>query len=39
MKAKGLNTDDRIFLSDRAHVDFDLHQEVDGLEEGELGKA
>lgn len=38
LKEKGLNTDDRIFLSDRAHVDFDLHQAVDGLEEVELGK-
>ncbi len=38
IKAKGLNTDNRIFLSDRAHVDFDLHQVVDGLEEVELGK-
>lgn len=38
LKEKGLKTDDRIFLSDRAHVDFDLHQAVDGLEEVELGK-
>jgi adenylosuccinate synthase len=38
LKEKGLNTDDRIFLSDRAHVDLDLHQAVDGLEEVELGK-
>ena len=37
LKQKGLKTDDRIFLSDRAHVDFDLHQAVDGLEEIELG--
>lgn len=38
LKEKGLKTDERIFLSDRAHVDFDLHQAVDGLEEVELGK-
>ena len=37
VQAKGLKTDDRIFLSDRAHVDFDLHQAIDGLEEVELG--
>lgn len=28
---------ERIFLSDRAHIVFDLHQLVDGLEEVELG--
>jgi len=38
LKEKGLNSDDRIFLSDRAHVDFDLHQAVDGAQEIELGK-
>jgi adenylosuccinate synthase len=27
----------RIFISDRAHIVFDLHQLVDGLEEVELG--
>ncbi|KAF1956750.1 Adenylosuccinate synthetase [Byssothecium circinans] len=34
---KGLKTEDRIFISDRASVVFDLHQLVDGLEEVELG--
>ncbi|KAF2403651.1 adenylosuccinate synthetase-like protein [Trichodelitschia bisporula] len=38
LKEKGLNTEGRILLSDRAHVDFDLFQAVDGLEEVELGK-
>ncbi|KAF2433354.1 adenylosuccinate synthetase-like protein [Tothia fuscella] len=38
VKKKGLKTDDRIYISDRAHVDFDLFQAVDGLEEIELGK-
>ncbi|KAK7542124.1 adenylosuccinate synthetase-like protein [Phyllosticta citribraziliensis] len=35
----GLDYSDRIFVSDRAHVVFDLHQKVDGLEEVELGNA
>ena len=39
LQAKGLSTDGRIFISDRAHVVFDLHQLVDGLEEVELGKS
>jgi adenylosuccinate synthase len=39
LKEKGLNYEDRIFISDRAHVDFDLFQAVDGLEEVELGKG
>jgi adenylosuccinate synthase len=34
---KGLDATDRIFISDRAHLVFDLHQLVDGLEEVELG--
>ena len=34
---KGLETDGRILISNRAHVVFDLHQLVDGLEEQELG--
>ncbi|KAI4172251.1 MAG: hypothetical protein LQ343_003686 [Gyalolechia ehrenbergii] len=36
---KGLNTESRIFLSDRAHVVFDLHLLIDGLQEGELTEA
>ena len=39
LKQKGMNPDGRIFVSDRAHVVFDLHQLVDGLEEQELGKG
>jgi adenylosuccinate synthase len=35
----GLNTKDRIFISDRAHVVLDLHQLADGLEEVELGEG
>ena len=39
LKSKGLNTEGRIFVSEAAHVVFDLHQRVDGLEEAALGKA
>lgn len=38
LETKGLNTaGKRIFISDRAHVCFDLHSVVDGLEEAGLG--
>ncbi|OAG11198.1 Adenylosuccinate synthetase [Paraphaeosphaeria sporulosa] len=37
LDAKGLHTDGRIYISDRAQVVFDMHQLVDGLEEVELG--
>jgi adenylosuccinate synthase len=40
LEAKGLqDVRSRIFISDRAHVVFDLHQLVDGLEEVELGAS
>ena len=39
MKGKGLDTNGRIFVSEAAHILFDLHQRVDGLEEAALGKA
>lgn len=35
----GIDTQDRVLISDRCHVDLDLHTKVDGLEEVELGKA
>lgn len=36
---KGLkNWKDRLYISDRAHLVFDLHQEIDGLVEGQKGK-
>jgi len=35
----GVNTQGRIFISDRCHVVLDLHQSIDGLEEVELGKG
>lgn len=34
---KGLKCDNRLFVSDRAHLVFDFHQVVDGLKEVELG--
>ncbi|PMD51910.1 Adenylosuccinate synthetase [Hyaloscypha bicolor E] len=38
LEAKGLkDVRSRILISDRAHIVFDLHQLVDGLEEVELG--
>lgn len=40
LEAKGLeNVRSRIYISDRAHIVFDLHQLVDGLEEVELGEG
>lgn len=39
LENKGIQTKDRILVSDRCHVDLDLHTKVDGLEEVELGKA
>ena len=35
----GLNTTDRLFISDRAHIVLDLHQLADKLEEHELGQG
>ncbi|RPA72087.1 Adenylosuccinate synthetase [Ascobolus immersus RN42] len=37
-QSKGLNTEGRIKISNRAHIVLDLHRTVDGLEEEELGK-
>ncbi|KAL2352261.1 adenylosuccinate synthetase-like protein [Cryomyces antarcticus] len=39
LEKHGLDTTDRIFISDRAHVTLDLHTLVDGLEEVELGQG
>jgi adenylosuccinate synthase len=39
LEEKGVKYKDRLFLSDRAHIDFDLHTVVDGLEEVELGES
>lgn len=38
IEAKGIkDARDRIYVSDRCHINFDLHAAVDGLEEIELG--
>ncbi|CAK9229716.1 unnamed protein product [Sphagnum troendelagicum] len=37
LEARGLLCTDRIFVSDCAHLLFNLHQTVDGLPEAELG--
>ena len=37
LEAQGLNSANRLFISDRAHLVFDFHQIVDGLKEIELG--
>jgi adenylosuccinate synthase len=38
LEAKGLTgLRDRLYVSDRAHVNLDLHSLVDGLQETELG--
>lgn len=36
LEAKGVNLDGRLVVSDRAHLLFDMHMEVDGLRESEL---
>jgi len=36
LKKKGISVDGRLLLSDRAHLLFDLHKEIDGLREAEL---
>lgn len=35
---KGIDYDGRVYISDRAHVVFDFHQEVDGRQETTLGR-
>ena len=39
LQEQGIKTEGRIFISDRAHVLFDLHKRIDGLEEKALGGA
>jgi adenylosuccinate synthase len=38
LEKHGIAYDNRILISDRCHIDLDLHTKVDGLEEVELGK-
>ena len=39
LEKAGVDVKGRLFISDRAHVVFDLHQRVDNLEEKALGAA
>ncbi|GAA0138338.1 ligase [Lithospermum erythrorhizon] len=39
LEANGVSCKGRILVSDRAHLLFDFHQEVDGLREEELAKS
>ncbi|KAH7653782.1 Adenylosuccinate synthetase protein [Dioscorea alata] len=39
LEANGVSCKGRILVSDRAHLLFDFHQEVDGLREAELAKS
>ena len=39
LKKKGIKYEGRLFISDRAHIVFDFHQEIDGLKEQELGRG
>ncbi|GAB2266986.1 Adenylosuccinate synthetase 2, chloroplastic [Dionaea muscipula] len=39
LESNGVSCKDRILVSDRAHLLFDFHQEVDGLREAELAKS
>mmetsp|Transcript_17201 Transcript_17201/g.36086 ORF Transcript_17201/g.36086 Transcript_17201/m.36086 type:complete len:530 (-) Transcript_17201:249-1838(-) len=38
LTASGIDAEGRILLSDRAHIVFDFHQEVDGISENRLGR-
>jgi len=37
-ESKGLKISSRLYISDRAHLVFDLHKKIDGIEEAEKGK-
>ena len=39
LESNGVSCKGRILVSDRAHLLFDFHQEVDGLREAELAKS
>ena len=36
LTGQGVNIEGRLLISDRAHLLFDLHKEIDGLREAEL---
>jgi adenylosuccinate synthase len=38
LQATGVPVDGRVLVSDRAHIVFDFHQEVDGVSESKLGR-
>jgi len=38
LSASGVDYTGRVFISDRAHMVFDFHQEVDGRQEAKLGR-
>jgi len=38
LKEKGIDIEGRIKISDRAHIVFDFHQDIDGLHEKRLGR-
>lgn len=38
LKTTGINCDGRVLISDRAHIVFDFHQHVDGINESRLGR-
>lgn len=38
LQASGVQVDGRVLVSDRAHIVFDFHQEVDGVSESRLGR-
>lgn len=38
LTAQGVDHNGRVLVSDRAHIVFDFHQEVDGMQEGKLGR-
>ena len=37
LEEAGVDYKGRLFLSDRAHIVFDFHQKIDGLNEARLG--
>jgi adenylosuccinate synthase len=39
LQKRGVKIDGRLLISDRAHLLFDLHKEIDGLREAELAGA
>lgn len=38
LEEAGISFEGRLKISDRAHIVFDFHQQVDGVQEGNLGR-